>query len=155
MVPVQKNFFDKKKYKALDFKHCLEQQNWQKMYVQNSLDSMLQVFAKNFSKALSENALLYKCLIQNDKKLTLTYKWLTRKSGQLMFDRDMSLDDKDNEYFFDLRSRFSFSTDNHFNRFCRNLFEAAENDRKNWMLINEVRNSEKKTQNLLLEKCIW
>ena len=34
-VPVQKKFFDKKNYNALDFKHCLEQ-NWQKMYVQNN-----------------------------------------------------------------------------------------------------------------------
>ena len=30
-VPVQKKFFDKKNYNALDFKHCLEQRNWQKM----------------------------------------------------------------------------------------------------------------------------
>ena len=38
-VPVQKKLFDKKNYNALDFKHCLEQQNWQIMCIQNNLDS--------------------------------------------------------------------------------------------------------------------
>ena len=41
-VPIQKRFLEKKKSNALDFKHCLEQQNRQKMHVQNNLDSMLQ-----------------------------------------------------------------------------------------------------------------
>ena len=66
-IPVQKKFFDKKNYNALDFKHCLEQQNWQKMYVQNNLDSMLQVFTENFTTALSKSAPLKKCSIRNDK----------------------------------------------------------------------------------------
>ena len=53
----------------------------------------------------------------------------------------------DYEKFFDLKNKFSISNDKDFNRFLRNLIEAAENDRKKWMLINEIRNSEKKTQN--------
>ena len=97
-VPIQKKFFDKKNYNALDFKHCLEQQNWQKMYVQNNLDSMLQVFTENFTTALSKSAPLKKCFIRNDKSFfTLTDKWLTRKSRQLMVDRDRFLNDKDYE----------------------------------------------------------
>ena len=143
-VPVQKKFFDKKNYNALDFKHCLEQQNWQKMYVQNSLDSMLQVFTENFTTALSKSAPLKKCFIRNDKIFfTLTDNWLTRKSRQLMVDRDRFLNDKDYENFFDLKNQFSTSNDNDFNRFHRNLIETAESDREKWMLINEVRNSEK------------
>ena len=64
----RKSFFDKKYYNAnIDFKHCLEQQNWQKMFVQNNLDSMLQVFTENFTTALSKSAPLKKCFIRNDK----------------------------------------------------------------------------------------
>ena len=114
------------------------------MYVQNNLDSMLQVFTENFTTALSKSAPLKKCFIRNDKNFfTLTDKWLTRKSRQLMVDRDRFLNDKDYEHFFDLKNQFSISNDNDFNRFHRNLIEAAESDRKKWMLMNEVRNSEK------------
>ena len=60
-----------------------------------------------------------------------------------MVDRDRFLNNKDYENFFDLKNQFSISNDNDFNRFHRNLIEAAEIDRKKWMLINEVRNSEK------------
>ena len=60
-----------------------------------------------------------------------------------MVNRDEFLNDKDNENFFDLNSQFSISNDNDFNRFHRNLIEAVESDRKQWMLIHEVRNSEK------------
>ena len=60
-----------------------------------------------------------------------------------MVDRDRFLNDKDYENSFDIRNQFSISNDNNFNRFHRNLIEAAESDRKKWMLINEVRNSEK------------
>ena len=135
--------FSIKNYNALDFKHCLEQQNWQKMYVQYNLESMLQVFTENLTIALSKNASLKKCFIRNDKSFfTLTDKWLTRKSRQLMVDRDGFLNDKDYENFFNLKNRFSISNDNDSNRFHRNLIEAAESDRKKWMLINEVRNSE-------------
>ena len=70
-VAVQKNFFDKKNYNALNFKDCLEQQNWQKMRVQNNLDSMLQVLAEFFTTALSKNAPLKKCFIRNDKSFFL------------------------------------------------------------------------------------
>ena len=69
--PVQKKNFDKKNYNALEFKHCLEQQNWQKMYVQNNLDSVLQVFTENFGIALSKNAPFKKCFIRNDKSFFL------------------------------------------------------------------------------------
>ena len=114
------------------------------MYVQNNLDSMLQVFTENITIALSKNAPLKKCFIRNYKSfLKLTDKWLTRKSRQLMVDRDRFLNAKDYESFFDLNNQFSISNDNDFNRYHRNLIEAAENDRKKWMLINEVRNSEK------------
>ena len=71
-----------------------------------------------------------------------------------MVDRNRFLNDKDYENFFDLKNQFSISIDNDFNRFHRNLIEAAEKDRKKWMLINEVRNSKNKTQNLQFEKCI-
>ena len=75
-------FFDKKNYNALDFKHCLEQQNWQKIYVQNNLDSILQVFTEIFTTALSKSAPLKKYFIRNDKSFfTLTDKWLTRKDN--------------------------------------------------------------------------
>ena len=74
---------------------------------------------------------------------TLTDKGLTRKSRQLMVDRDRFLNDKDYGNFFDLKNQFSISNDNDFKRFHRNLIEAAESDRKKWILINEVRNSEK------------
>ena len=114
------------------------------MYVQNNLDSMLQVFTENFTTALSKSAPLKKCFIRNNKSFfTLTDKWLTRKSRQLMVDRDRFLNDKDYEHFFDLKNQFSISNDNDFNRFHRNFIEAAKSDRKKWMLINEVRNSEK------------
>ena len=130
-VPVRKKIFDKKNHNALDFKHCLEQQNWQKMYFQNNLDSMLQVFTENFTTALLKSAPLKKCFIRNDKGFfTLKDKWLTRKSRQLMVDRDRFLNDKDNENFFDLKKQFSISNDKDFNRFHRNLIEAAESDRK-------------------------
>ena len=143
-VPVQRKIFDKKNYNALDFKHCLEQQNWQKIYVQNNLDSMLQVFTENFTTALSKKAPLKKCFIRIDNSFfTLTDKWLTRKSRQLMVDRDRFLNDKDYENFIDLKNQFRINNDNNFNRFHRNHIEAAESDRKKWMLINEVRNSEK------------
>ena len=113
------------------------------MYVQNTLDSMLQVFTENFTTALSKSAPLQKCFIRNDKSFfTLTDKWLTRKSRELMVDRDRFLNDKDCENFFDLKNQFSISNDHNFNRFHRNLIEAAKSDKK-WMLINEVRNSEK------------
>ena len=59
-VPVQNTFFDKMNYYAIDFKRCLEQQNWQKMKVQSNLDSMLQVFTENSTIALSKNAPLKK-----------------------------------------------------------------------------------------------
>ena len=55
-----------------------------------------------------------------------------------MVDRDRFLNDKDYENFFDLKNQFSISNDNDFNRFHRNLIEAAKSDRKKWMLINEV-----------------
>ena len=88
------------------------------MYVQNNLDSMLQVFTENFTTALSKSAPLKKCFIQNDKSFfTLTDKWLTRKSRQLMVDRDRFLNDKDYENFFDLKNQFSISDDNSFNKF--------------------------------------
>ena len=130
-VQVQTKFFDKKKYFALDFKHCLELQNWQKMYVQNNLDSMLQDFTENFTIALSKNAPLKKCFIRHDKSfLILTDKWLTSKSRQLMVDRDRFLNDKDCESFLVLKNQFNVSNNNNFNRFQKNLNEAAENDRK-------------------------
>ena len=129
-VPVQKKIFDEMNYIALDFKHCLEQQNWQKMYVQNNLDSMLQVFTENFTTALSKSAPLKKCFIQNHKSFfTLTDKWLTRKSRQLMVDRDRFLNEKDYKNFFDLKYQFGISNDNDFNRFHRNLIEAAKSNR--------------------------
>ena len=65
-VPVQRNF-DKTNYNALDFRHCLEQ-NWQKMYVQNNLDSMLQVFTENYAIALSKNAALKKNVLSEMTK---------------------------------------------------------------------------------------
>ena len=60
-----------------------------------------------------------------------------------MVDRDRFFNDKDYESFFDLINQFSISNDKDFNRFHRNLIEAVENDRKEWMVIIEVRNSEK------------
>ena len=60
-----------------------------------------------------------------------------------MFDRDRFLNDKEYKIFFALKNKFIISNDNNFNRFHRNLIEAAENDRKTWMLINEIRISEK------------
>ena len=60
-----------------------------------------------------------------------------------MVDRDKFLDDKDYENFFDLKNQFSIFNDKDFNSIHRHLIEAAESDRKKWMLINEVRNSEK------------
>ena len=68
-----------------------------------------------------------------------------------MVGRDRFLNDKDHENFFDPKNQFSISNDNYLNRFLRYLIEAAENDRRKWMLINEARNSEKtKTQSLFL-----
>ena len=32
-MPVQKTIYDKKNYDVSDFKHCLEQQNWPKIYI--------------------------------------------------------------------------------------------------------------------------
>ena len=103
---------------------------------------MPQVFTENFTTALSKSAPLKKFFIRNDKSFfTLTDKCLTRKSIQLMVDRDRFFNDKDYENFFDLKNQFSISKDKDFNRFHRNLIEAAKSDRKKWMPINEVRNS--------------
>ena len=80
---------------------------------------------------------------------TLTDKWLTKKSRQLMVDRDRFLNDKDYENFFDLKNQFSISNDNDLNRFHRNFIEAPESDRKKWMRINEVRNSEQNPESIV------
>ena len=66
---------------------------------------------------------------------------LTRKSRQLMGDRDRFLNDKDYENFFDIKNKFSTSIDNDCNRFRRIFIETVENDKKKWMLINEIKMS--------------
>ena len=60
-----------------------------------------------------------------------------------MVDRDRFLNDKDYESFLGLRNQCIISNNKDFNRFHRNLIEAVENDGKEWMVIIEVRNSEK------------
>ena len=66
-VPFQKIALHKKNCNALDFKHCLEQKNWQKSYVQNNLDSMLQVFTENITIAPTENVPLKNVLSEMKK----------------------------------------------------------------------------------------
>ena len=55
-IPIQKKNFDKKNYKALDFKHCLEQQNWQKMLFRTTwiqcYKFSLKILRQHFQKAL-------------------------------------------------------------------------------------------------------
>ena len=105
---------------------------------------MLHFFTENFTIGFSINSHHKKCFTRNDKSLfTLTDKWLTRKSRQLMVDRDKVLNDEDYEICFDLKNQCTISNNNDFNRFHRNLIEAAESDRKKLMLINEVGNSVK------------
>ena len=60
--------FDKKDYNALDFEHCLEQQIWRKISVQDKLDSMQQFFTENFTIALLKNSPPKICFIRKDKK---------------------------------------------------------------------------------------
>ena len=106
-VPIQKIDLHKKNCNALDFKHCLEQPNRQKLYVQNNLDSMLQVFTENITIAPTENVPLKNVLSEMKNFFLLKDKWLTRKSSQLMVDRDRFLNHKDYENFFDLKNQFS------------------------------------------------
>ena len=48
MMPFQKKFYDETNNNITKIKHCLEQQNWPKTYVQSNLDSMLQVLTQKF-----------------------------------------------------------------------------------------------------------
>ena len=101
------------------------------MYVQSSLESLIQFFSQTFTAALSQNSPLKKCFIRIDKNIfTVTDKRLTRKLRQLMFDRDKFLNAKDYEKLFDLKKKLIIYNDNDFNRLHRNFIEAVKNNRK-------------------------
>ena len=125
-VPVQKKFFDKKNYNALDFKHCLDNKTGKKSMFRTTwiqcYKISLKILRQHFRKALHLKNVLS---VMTKILFTLTDKWLSRKSRQLMVDRDRFLNDKDYENFFDLKNQFSISNDNDFNRFHRNLIKAT------------------------------
>ena len=62
-----------------------------------------------------------------------------------MVDQDRFSNDKDYESFFDLKNQLIISNDNDFNRFHSDPIEAKGNDRKTWLMMNEVRNLKNKT----------
>ena len=107
---------------------------------------MFDLFTNTFVQALEKHAPIKTRFIRNDKNnFSLSEKWISNTTRQVMINRENFLNDENFKQFFSCRknsSTSSFSED--YKKFYQNLIEAAESDRKKWLLINEIRNSKKK-----------
>ena len=65
------------------------------------------------------------------------------------------LNDGNFKQFFSCQENSSTSFCEDYKKFHQNLIEAAESDRKKWLLINEIRNSEKTHPNITCLKNVF
>ena len=73
-LPDRKSFYDKNNYHVSDFKHCLEQQNWQKiahaekLRIHATQNVTAAVFTQNVYAAVFTQKILLKLLLQHFHK---------------------------------------------------------------------------------------
>ena len=96
---------------------------------------LLKIVRKHFLKNV---------LSEMTKVFSLTDKWLTRKSKQLMVDRDRLQNDKNYVNFFDLKNNIGCLMTTIATGFIEILMRQQKLTEKKWMMINELRDTDKK-----------
>ena len=155
-LSTKKNGLDKKDYKSEQFRQSLYSSNWDKLYQTSDIDVMFDLFTNTFVQALEKHVPIEMCFIRNDKNnFSLSEKKISNTTRQLMINRENFLNyDKLKQFFYCQEySNTSFSED--YKKIYQKLIEAAESDRKKWLLINEIRNSKKTQPNIICLKNVF
>ena len=71
-----------------------------------------------------------------------------------MINRENFLNDETFKLFFSCQEKSSTSFSEDYKKFYQNLIEAAESDRKKWLLINQIGKSKNSAEHNMLEKCV-
>ena len=120
--------------------------NWDKLYQTSDFDVIFDLLLIPLFKCL-RHTLQYKSV--------LSEKWISKTTRQLMINREKFLNDENFKQFFSCHENPSNSFSEDYKKFHQNLIEAAESDRKEWLLINEIRNSKKTQPNITcLKNCV-
>ena len=129
--------------------------NFDKLYQTLDIDVMFDLFINTFVQALQKHAPIKKCFIRNDKNnFSLSEKLISNTKNQLMINRENFLNDETFKLFFFCQEKSSTSFSEDYKKFYQNLIEAAESDRKKWLLINQIRKSKNSAELNMFEKCV-
>ena len=153
--PLRKLIFDKRNYDPHKFRNSLNYINWSLIYESNDIEEMFSRFESLIANVIRLHAPIRKIFIRNNKpNFSLADKFVTNATKCLNKKRNEFLLSENFDNFLKLKDLTSKEYLKDYERFQTQLIESANSSRKQWNLINEVRNiSRTGTKILSLKNC--
>ena len=153
--PFRKWIFDKRNYDPLKFRNSLNYINWSLIYESNDIEEMFSRFESLIANVIRLHAPIRKIFIRNRKpNFSLADKFVSNTTKSLNKKRYEFLVSENFDNFLKLKDLTSKEYLKDYERFQKQLIESANSSRKQWNLINEVRNKSRTgTKILPLKNC--